>query len=177
MAAAQIVDKFKNTEQGAAIGDHEQQKTAPAVGSVELDKTPDAKVIKLSGPLSMIYSQALLQVYGQEDAGSEAVGAVVNETVEEPDSFQITTEPNHEGVGEVFVYAMSEDDLENQQGFAVACESIFNAKEKYQNIVVAIESYNYKNLKRVQIVMDTAKSVGGKVFTKRNNALNYIKNI
>ena len=177
MAAAQIIDKLDNQTQGASTGLPDGKEASQAVGSVSLDKTPDAKTIKLSGPLSLIYSQALIQVYGLEDAGSEAIGAVVHEDVEEPDSYEFTAEPNFEGVDGVFVYAVSQSDLEQQSGVAVACESIFKAAKTFKNVVVAIECYNYKNMKNVQLVMEAGYSVKATIFTKRNNAITHIKNL
>lgn len=176
MAAAQIVDKVDNIEQGASTGLPNGQESKQAIASVELDNSPDKKTIKLSGPLSLIYSQALMQVYGQEDASSQTMAAVMSESVSEPNSYEITTEPNYQGVDGVFVYALDESDLKEQQGFAIACESIFNAGLKYKNVVVAVECYNYATAKRVGIVEDTAKSIGAKVFFKRSTALAYIKN-
>lgn len=124
----------------------------------------ETKTINISGPLSVIYTQALNQVYAQEGSAAteqELLAEITNQDkVQSSDIFiYVTDETNIEEEGPINVFDKLRLDIENNKGLKIA---VLESGRSMKGYMATMESFLSNN--------------GVRVFFSRKNALDSIYN-
>lgn len=157
-----------NEGQAAFTEINEGNLATQSTNTGELIKTTDSqdevKTIRIEGPLSQIYSQALLIYYAKESAADGSMG----ELTENDDA-------NSEGVNpDLYVFTTSDEELPSDEGIA-QFNTLRLALDKYQGSdrIVAIEMHSGKNPYAV-VLEEYAHDRKERIYHKRSIAIEAI---